>query len=361
MRQGILGAEKMRNEQLILVAESSAVTRRVIGNYLRRTDYEVAVYAKGEEVLKRAEQEQPVLILLDVTLPDMDGFEFMRRLKSRAVHDTPVIVMTWDSGVVEQCLEAGATDFIIKPFAAEGMLRRVRLTMELENYHRHLEWLVREQLDHITSLQNDLIISMANMIDRRDKTTGNHIRNTSSYMTYLVERMRKKKMYPEILTAKYATDLCQAAPMHDLGKIAVSDLILQKPGPLTEEEFALMKDHAREGGRMIKESLSGFGDRAFVQIAADMAAHHHEKFDGSGYPDHLKGTDIPFPARLMAVVDIFDALTSERQYKSAFSYEKSAEILMEYRGTALQADIVDVFLEDPVSLQALMKKIKENE
>lgn len=227
----------------------------------------------------------------------------------------------------------------------------VRITSSLDRHKNRLELEVEEKTgdlrrhnEKMLELQNNIIIAMANLIESRDGDTGEHVKRTSRYVTMLAEAAQKKGLYPEMLTDSYVELLAKAAPMHDIGKISVPDSILQKPGKLTPEEFEWIKSHAPEGGRIIREVMDGIEEKEYVDIAATVAEGHHEKWDGSGYPSGLKGTEIPLSARIMAIADVFDALISKRCYKEAMSLDDAFRIISESAGTHFDPELAQIFV-----------------
>lgn len=199
-------------------------------------------------------------------------------------------------------------------------------------------------VEHLMKLQDNIILGMANLIENRDGDTGEHIKRTSQYVEMLARKAKEEGLYPEILTDEYIELLVKAAPMHDVGKISVPDRILQKPGKLTDEEFEQMKRHAPEGGRIVREVFEDVEDEEYIEIAAQVASYHHEKWDGNGYADGLSGEDIPLSARIMALADVFDALVSKRCYKDAMSYDKAFQIIEESAGSHFDPKLTEVFL-----------------
>jgi len=206
-------------------------------------------------------------------------------------------------------------------------------------------------------MHDNLILGMATMVESRDNSTGGHIRRTSEGVKILLSEMTQQE-FPE-LTDEFRKNLIKAAPMHDLGKIAVPDEILQKPGRFTPEEFEKMKAHAAEGSRIVHEILKDTDDEAFHVIAESVAAFHHERWDGSGYPDHLKGEDIPLEARIMAVADVYDALVSKRVYKESMSFEKADQIMMEGMGSQFAPEMKDVYVRARPKLEAYYSSLEQ--
>ena len=348
-----------RGKKVILVVDDDK-SNLMVAQKLLAENYHVAVVNSGELALRYLEKKQPELILLDIQMPGLNGFEVMEKLQENAEwKKIPVIFLTADRSAEteEACFRLGAVDYIGKPFVSAIMQQRVKKTLELEGYRKNLEAMVASQLQRITQLQQDIIITMANLIESRDGTTGEHVKRTTIYADLLVKKMQEKGIYKEYLTPVFADYLNKATPMHDIGKITVSDVILQKPGALDDEEYAQMKRHASEGGKLIRENMSRIVDKEFVDMAFDVAAHHHEKWNGRGYPDGLKGEEIPLSARIVAVADIFDALVSKRQYKEGMSIEQAFEIMGKERGESFEPVLLDTFMEAEEELRKLMQEI----
>ncbi|MBR2258524.1 MAG: HD domain-containing protein [Blautia sp.] len=211
----------------------------------------------------------------------------------------------------------------------------------LDNYNEKLQSEVAEKTRHIVEMHDNLIMSLAMMVESRDNSTGGHIRRTSEAVKILIEEILKEGKLP--LPEEFCRDVVKAAPMHDLGKIAVDDAVLRKPGRFTDEEFEKMKHHAAEGARVIHEILLHTDDESFKQVAENVAHYHHERWDGSGYPEKLSGEQIPVEARIMAIADVYDALVSRRVYKEAFDFEKADRIIMEGMGTQFDPGLADAY------------------
>ena len=314
----------------------------------------------------------PDLILLDILMPEMDGFEAMRLLKSdKRYQDIPVMFLTSrnDAATEAHGFEIGALDFISKPFSVPVLLNRIKTHLEIEALIRGRTDMLLQRTEKLQKLQNSMVSILANMVENRDKYTGKHVERTTKYIKILLNAMYERGIYSdemdhwdfeevvssarlhdigETLIAKdpvYLESIISSARLHDIGKITITDLILNKPGKLTEEEYELMKTHAAEGEKIIDSIIAESGNEAFLKNAKLFAGYHHERWDGTGYPHGLKGTDIPLQGRIMAVVDVYDALISDRPYKNAFTHEKAVEIIKESRGSHFDPEIVDVFLE----------------
>lgn len=222
----------------------------------------------------------------------------------------------------------------------------------IEQYNASLEKEVEEKTENIIHIKDMMVLGMADMVESRDNNTGGHIKRTSSVVKVFSARLKK---YCDVLgiSNDFLRQVEKAAPMHDLGKIAIDDEILRKPGKYTEEEYAQMKKHAEEGARIVENILRGVEEYSFVEIAKNVAHYHHEKWNGKGYPEGLSGTDIPVEARIMALADVFDALVSKRCYKEAFSYDKAFAIIKESMGEHFDPELGRIFLECRTDLEAL--------
>ena len=226
---------------------------------------------------------------------------------------------------------------------------------EIENLYESLTKTIAETVgyledveakgEEIAHMQNGLIHVLADLVESRDKNTGDHVRKTAAYVRLILKKMKEKGLYPDILTEEYMADVANSAPLHDVGKIMVSDTILNKPGRLTDEEFAIMKTHTTAGNQIIASAMSLVSDSGYLKEAKNLATYHHERWDGTGYPSGKAGEDIPLSARVMAVADVFDALVSKRSYKEPFTFERSMEIIKEGAGTQFDPQIAELFIE----------------
>ena len=214
---------------------------------------------------------------------------------------------------------------------------------------------VKEKGEELSHMQNGLIYVLADMVESRDKNTGDHVRKTAAYVRLITKKMREQGLYPEILTDEYMEDVANSAPLHDVGKIMVSDTILNKPGKLTDEEFARMKSHTTAGEQVIKSAMSLVPDSGYLKEAKNLAKYHHERWDGRGYPSGKAGEDIPLSARIMAVADVFDALVSKRSYKEPFTFEKAMSIIEEGAGTQFDPVVAKIFIESADEVRKITK------
>ncbi|MEE0960106.1 MAG: HD domain-containing protein, partial [Lachnospiraceae bacterium] len=220
----------------------------------------------------------------------------------------------------------------------------VDITTHME-YSKMLENEVAEKAKKISKIQERFIVSFANMIELRDDVTGQHVKRTSRYVRIIANALKKRNIYPGIITDEFVDAICKAAPLHDIGKIAISDSILRKPGKLTEEEFEIIKTHPKVGGDMLREALKIDDADEYLTYAYEMAMYHHEKWNGTGYPEGLKGNEIPLSARIMAIADVFDALTSKRSYKDKISDDRAFEIIEQSSGSHFDPILVNVFVD----------------
>lgn len=324
---------------------------------LLRDHYQVKVANHGEKALKIAQSDTPPdLILLDIMMPDIDGYEVCRRLKSHiATRDIPIIFLTARSEVEDERLglELGAVDYITKPISPPIVLARVATHLALKasndflrNKSAYLEREVALRTLEVQAIQDVTIMAMTSLAETRDSETGNHIRRTQLYVKLLAERLRDHPRFAHVLSDRMIDLLYKSAPLHDIGKIGIPDNILLKPGKLTVEEFEVMKRHTTLGRKAIEDAERRLGMRvAFLNIAKEIAYSHQEKWDGSGYPEGLRGDAIPLSARLMAVADVYDALISRRVYKPAFVHEQACAAIVRGRATHFDPDIVDAFVD----------------
>jgi len=303
--------------------------------------YRVMTMPSAARMFSLLEKMIPDLILLDIEMPEMDGFQTLTRLKAQSVwQDIPVMFLTGrnDSAIEARGFEMGAVDFVTKPFSAPVLLNRIQT-------HLGIDEIIRDRTAQLHRLQNSIISVLADMVENRDKGTGGHIERTSVYIKILIEQMKESGIYAEEIQSWDVDKMISSARMHDLGKISITDIIVNKPGKLTEEEYEIMKNHATEGERIIDEIVARTGEGEFLRNAKLFAGTHHERWDGKGYPRGLKGEQIPLHGRIMAIVDVYDALVSDRPYKKAFTNEEAVDIIMQSSGTHFDPKIAALFYE----------------
>jgi putative two-component system response regulator len=283
----------------------------------------------------------------------MNGFAAIKILKEdMETREIPVIFLTAlnESANELEGLQLGAIDYITKPFSPPLLRQRIALHLlmesqkrKLQDYNDNLQTMVEEKTKTILKLQNKVLATMAEMLECRDGTTGVHIANTQKYLKILLQSGLEAGIWPEESNEWDIDLLTQSSLLHDVGKISISDNVLKKPGKLNEEEFTEMKEHVRFGFEFIERLEDGEEDSNFLRYAKIFVAYHHEKWDGTGYPHGLSGENIPFLGRVMAIADVYDALTSVRPYKKAFSHEEAFKIIMEGKGKHFDPMLVDLF------------------
>lgn len=332
---------------LVLVVDDD-IYNLTVAKRLLETQYDVIAVPSGKQAIKVLEKKRPTLILLDILMPEMDGFELMRWIKSNPLTlSIPVIFLTASntSDMEVKGLDAGAVDFISKPFEPKSMLSRVERSVELARLQQNLQEVIREKTRKLEDQQYEFTRSIAEIVESRDKSTGDHVQRTCTYVHMISERMRALHLFSEELDQNYQDRMVRAAALHDIGKIQISDLILNKPGKLTESEYDQIKLHVSYGCDMVESLLRHVEDRQYYQITRDLVCFHHERWDGSGYLAGLRGEEIPLCARVMAVADVFDALISKRCYKEEIPLPRALEIIKASSGTSFDPAIVSTFLE----------------
>ncbi|MFA7240212.1 MAG: two-component system response regulator [Sulfuricellaceae bacterium] len=347
----------------VLVVDDTPANLSLLASLLK-DQYRIKVANNGAKALDLAAAAPPDLVLLDIMMPEMDGYEVCRRLKAaEATQHVPVIFLTAKTEIEDEELgfSVGAVDFIHKPISPPIVLARVRTQLQVKAWHDFLQdqnaWLKKEverRLSEVNRLQESSIMVMVSLAEFRDECTGNHIRRTQEYVRVLAEQLAGAPKYAAQLTVPHIELIAKSAPLHDIGKIAIPDNILLKPGKLTPEEFEIMKTHAQRGYEMLRTAGNHMGERGdFLEMAMEIARCHHEKWDGSGYPNRLAGESIPLSARLMAVADVFDALLTVRPYKTAMTREQAVTIIQQGNGAHFDPQVVEAFMATQDELQRI--------
>ncbi len=353
----------MEKRSKILVVDDEDRNLRLMEALLLPLGYEVILAKDGVEALEKVQSSPPDLVLLDVMMPGMDGFQVAKRIKEQ--EETKIIPIVMVTALKEvgdrvKALEAGADDFLSKPVEKTELKARVLSLLKVKayndhmrNYQQELEAEVakrteqlRRAFEKIKAASLDSIYRLSRAAEYKDEDTGAHIRRMSNYSAAVARKMG--------LNDRIAESILYAAPMHDVGKIGTPDRILLKPGRLDVDECEIMKQHATNGGRILEGSNAGF-----IKLGEVIALTHHEKWDGSGYPKGLKGSEIPLVGRIVAIGDVFDALTSRRPYKEAFPLEKSFDIIKDSRGSHFDPDVVDSFFAVEDEIIAIKEKYKD--
>jgi len=350
--------EKKRN-RIILVDD--LIPNLDQGRNILKTFFEVFPAPSAEILFEILENVIPDLILLDIEMPEINGYEAIKKLKSDPRYsDIPVIFLTSkdDDESEMEGFDLGAVDYVTKPFSGPLLLKRITNQLlivqqkkelleahnKLRKYADNLEIKVKNKDAEVIDLQNAIIATVADLVEYRDKLTGGHIARTQRYLQAIVNEMVKKGIYADEISKWDMEFFFPAAQLHDVGKIAIADMILNKPGKLTAEEFEIMKTHVAVGVDAIEQIMKKTKEHAFLNHALLIAGTHHEKWDGSGYPVGIRGNNIPLEGRLMAIADVYDALVSQRPYKKAFTHEEACRIIKDSAGSHFDPALVEVFL-----------------
>ena len=336
----------------ILIAEDDAITLRRLQHFLEKWDHHVTTAANGVEALEKFLDQDVELVITDWMMPEMDGMELVRQIRSGG-RDKPYVytILLTSRGekedVVKGLSEVGVDDYVVKPFEPDELRARlsvgertVRLERTLREYGKGLEKIVRMQTRLIRKTQEETIIRLLTALESRDEETGGHVRRIGLFSAHLAEAAG--------WTQEEVEDIRLAAPMHDIGKIGVPDAILRKEGPLTTDEFEVIKSHTTIGGQILGDS-----EFPMLQMAHEIALYHHERFDGGGYPEDRKEEDIPVAARIVALVDVYDALSQDRVYRKACPLEEVLESMRQSSGSHFDPQFFDLFLESIPDFQRI--------
>ena len=324
-----------------------------------RTEHQVILLKSGEECLLQLVEFSPDILLVNDVLPDMQVEDFCRQVKDSPMGDFTLVVVLCSDAKVETRLHyynIGADDFFLKPIHLEELHEKLRAMtrsrQQLEKLwlahfytnqqHDRMKDIIREKSDEIESTRNMTVFVIAKLAESRVPGMGQHLERIRDYSHVLAEELYRQGIFPEI-DQKFIDDIYNASPLHDIGKIAISDHILGKPGQLTMEEFEIMKQHSEIGAQTLQSAMQYAGYSSFLAMSIDIARHHHERFDGTGYPDGLSGLDIPLSAQIVSVVDVFDALTSHRVYKKAIPPNIVKLMIEQDAGARFNPAIVQAF------------------
>jgi putative two-component system response regulator len=332
----------MQNNHLktIFIVDDNAVNLKTAKQALE-SDYRILTLPSAARMFEVFAKVVPDLILLDIEMPEMDGFAALEKIvANERTAKIPVMFLTASTDVEVEArgLKLGAVDFVSKPFSPPVLQNRIA-------HHLDINEVVKKRTEQIEKLQNGVVFTLANIVENRDKVTGRHLKRTSQYLEILMNEMLDKGLYFEEIIEWDFNKTVVAACLHDVGKISVSDLILNNPGKLTAEEYNEIRRHTLEGELIIDQMIEQIeGNASFLRQAKLFAGSHHERWDGTGYPRGLKGEEIPLQGRIMAIADVYDALVSERPYKPAFSREQAEEIIQNDSGIFFDPKIVEVFM-----------------
>ena len=346
----------MQGQATILIVDDTPENLAVLGELLHPT-YRVRAANNGRRALEIARSDPaPDLILLDVMMPEMDGYAVLAELHADArTQGIPVIFVTAMDATEdeEHGLDCGAVDYITKPVRPAIVLARVRAQLELKrardllsDQNAYLEAEIVRRMSENQLIQQVSIHALARLAETRDPETGNHLRRTQEYVRTLAMALRHHPDYADYLDPRTIDTLAKSAPLHDIGKVGIPDHILLKPGKLTPEEWDVMKTHAKLGSDAIEQAERDAEKPVeFLAIAKEIAHYHHEKWDGSGYPEGRKGKDIPIAARLMALADVFDALICRRVYKPPMPYDEAFQLIVDGSGKHFDPVVVQAFVD----------------
>lgn len=346
-------------DRRLLIVDDDPAMRRSFQALLRR-DYQVRDVASGEEALALIELWPVDLVLMDIVLPGIDGHQTCRRIKSSKSGLRPqVIMVSGKSSPREQkkAFEVGADDFLVKPVDPSELRSRVELhfrlldsqetTAELQDevnsHHPVRRQVAEEQTEQIVATQDVAVFALAKVAESRDYETGQHIVRLREYAQRLAQELQNEGPYKDLIDDRFLSDLYRSSPLHDIGKVGILDAVLLKPARLTKEEFEVMKTHTVIGGDILHEAVLQLKGGSFLAMAAMIAQCHHERWDGTGYMAGLVGEEIPLPARIVSVADVYDALTSVRPYKEAWSTELAKSTIDEGAGSQFDPVVVDAF------------------
>ncbi|MCL2320335.1 MAG: response regulator [Treponema sp.] len=342
----------LQDRKKVILVDDNPINLKLARNTLMGK-YDVFTVPSAEKLFQLLEKTIPDIVLLDVMMPEMSGYEAIKILKSKPrTADIPVIFLTSkaDTNSELEGFVQGAVDYVSKPFSPQLLLKRVDVHVlvesqkkELQHINDNLQKIVEEKTAAVLELQNALLRTMSNLMEYRDDVTGGHVERTEHFLDIFMKEMIAQRVYHEVLDTWDIKFFLDSAQLHDVGKIAIRDNILMKPGPLTKEEFDEMKKHTTFGEKVIEKIQEESRESVFLTHAKIMAGTHHEKWDGSGYPRGLAGANIPLQGRLMALVDVYDALISERPYKKAFSREQAIQIIKDSSGVQFDPALVSVF------------------
>lgn len=354
----------------IVLVDDVPENLHLLSDYLTSLGYGVRAFPDSEFALSSMRLEPPNLILLDVNMPGMSGYELCSLLKGDPqLARVPVIFISGLNSTesIVTGFETGAVDYVTKPFKFPEIGARVRthlelqrLQLELRLHNDTLQQLVEEKMrevltekENASRAQLATIVAMSKLAEARDDDTGEHIERTREFCRAIAEHLFHQHLHTEIINESFIANIFQAAPLHDIGKVAIPDAILNKPGRLTEEESLVMRTHAEKGAETLRKVSREHPENSFLVMGISIAESHHERWDGAGYPNGIAGENIPLSGRIMAVADVYDALRSPRCYKPAFSHEKAVELIREGSGSQFDPEMVQVMLEIEETFRAI--------
>lgn len=334
----------MGNDKTILIVDDIEVNRVVLAEVFK-DEYEIVQADGGKRAIEIINSNKEIsAVLLDMLMPEVNGLDVLRAMNENgAIENIPVFLITAadSDDMLMEAYNMGAIDVIRKPFLTQFLRCRIGNVIELFRHRNKLEEIVEEQVERLSSMNQAMVETLATVIEFRDCETGEHVKNISGLTKILMTQV--SKMFPEYaLPGEEIEKIANSAILHDVGKISTPDQILNKPGRLTDEEFEIMKQHTVRGCEILK-NIPHILDKGLYHYSYDICRHHHERWDGRGYPDHLSGDDISIWAQVVSVVDVYDALTSERVYKKAFSHEKAVDMIVNGECGTFNPKVLEAF------------------
>jgi len=331
----------------ILVVDDTPANLSLLANMLKEKGGRIRPVPNGKIALWTVENDPPDLILLDINMPDMNGYEVCQRLKAdKRFSDIPIIFISALSETLDivKAFTSGGVDYISKPFQFEEVEARVKTHLKLRRYQTFLEELIKEKVKEISDSQMSTIFALSKLAESRDTDTGKHLERVQIFCRILAEKFSQDSPEKNNIEPDFIRNISNASPLHDIGKVAIADNVLLKPGKLNLEEFETMKTHTTIGAKTLDDVKSLYPGNSFINMGITIAQSHHERWDGKGYPHNLAGNTIPLAARIMAIADVYDALRSKRCYKDPLTRQQSCEIILNGRGNQFDPLLVDLFL-----------------
>lgn len=362
---------------LILVVDDNELNRDLLQRRLHQQNLHVETANDGQQAIDIIEQKKFDMILLDIMMPGINGYQVLEYIKSKAhlVHIPVIMISAIDEmDSIVKCIELGAVDYLTKPFnpvllkaCINAGLDKKRLhdqeekyRLELKRINQRLEEKVNTQVEQISAAQMATIFALSKLSESKDSDTGAHLERIREYCKVLAIHLSQKPQFQGIIDSEFITSIYVASPLHDIGKVGIPDSILMKPDKLTSDEWAIMKTHPTIGADTLRAVLKQFPGNPIIQAGIDIAECHHERWDGSGYPNQIKGEDIPIAARILALADVYDALTTQRCYKEAFDNDHCRKLIVEGKGSHFDPIIVDAYLEIEDKYLSIREEFKDS-